>query len=323
MGSEAVRVGLVGARGYTGRELVALLEGHPQLTLSHAFSRRLAGDPVPGAEHVLHDLSDPDIVAGRACDAIVLAMPNGAAAPYVEALEGSSTPPRVILDLSADYRFDDDWVYGLPEHDDSGSLVGARRISNPGCFATALQLAVRPIRDRIDGSAHCFGVSGYSGAGTTPSEKNDLDVLRDTVLPYALSGHIHEREASRHLGCRIRFTPSVAPFFRGIVLTVQADLTGPCSDDELQAAFTRAYSDAPLVDVVGTQVPRAPDVAGTAKAIVGGLATFDDQSRVSVVSALDNLGKGAATQAIQNLNLSLGFEPLAGLGAVEAVVTGA
>ena len=112
----------------------------------------------------------------------------------------------VIIDLSADYRFDPSWYYGLPELT-RARHAGQRRISNPGCYATAMQLAIAPMLDVLDGPVQCFGVSGYSGAGTTPSDKNDPGKLRDNLMPYALTGHVHEREVSTQLHHPVEFMP--------------------------------------------------------------------------------------------------------------------
>src|SRR5262249_33979707 len=140
---------------------------------------------------------DADAVAARRADAIVLALPNGKAAPYVTAID-KAAPQTVIVDVSADYRFDNAWYYGLPELN-RAKFDSQRRISNPGCYATAMQLAIAPLKDRLASPPACFGVSGYSGAGTTPSDKNDPDKLRDNLIPYALVDHTHEREVTRHL----------------------------------------------------------------------------------------------------------------------------
>src|SRR5690606_17762708 len=121
----------------------------------------------------------PEQAAARAVDAVVLALPNGASAPYVEAL--GERP--VLVDLSADHRFDDGWRYGLVELF-RDRLRGARRISNPGCYATAAQIALSPIAAELTAPPRIFGVSGYSGAGTTPSDRNDPDKLRDNLMPY-------------------------------------------------------------------------------------------------------------------------------------------
>lgn len=302
------RIGLVGARGHTGRELLRLIAGRPDMELAFASSREFAGKPVAemapevGGSVMFEALAPADI-AGRDVDAVILALPNGAAAGFVAALDAAEPGP-VIVDLSADYRFDDQWVYGMPEVYGRDALRGARRISNPGCYATAGQMAIAPVRDRVTGAAHVFGVSGYSGAGTTPSRKNDLDALRDNLMPYALAGHIHEREMSRHLGVEVRFTPHVAAFFRGIVATVHLDFREAISADVLRSTFDRYYSGEALVELMDG-IPEVADGANRAGVVLGGFQLADDGRRAVIVSALDNLLKGAAVQAMQNLCLAL------------------
>src|SRR5262249_32385624 len=131
------------------------------------------------------DLS-PDAIAARAADAVVLALPNDRSGPVVAAVEQQS-PGTVLVDLSTDHRFDDGWVYGLPELK-RAAIRGATRIANPGCYATAAALAVAPVAHMLAGPAQAFGVSGYSGAGTTPSPRNDQEALRDNLMPYSLIG---------------------------------------------------------------------------------------------------------------------------------------
>lgn len=306
------RIGLIGARGHTGRELLRLIGGRDDMILAYASSREFAGKPVAemapeiGGDLAFEALS-PEDVAARPVDAVILALPNGASAPFVSAIPAGT----VIVDLSADYRFDDNWVYGLPEIHGREAIRRARRIANPGCYATAGQLAIAPLRGRLAGPAHVFGVSGYSGAGTTPSRKNDPDALADNLMPYALMGHIHEGEMSRHLGESVRFTPHVAQFFRGIVATVHADLAEPMDRDTLIARFREAYADEPLIELV-ERIPEVRDGAGNPGAVIGGFAVDESGRRVVIVSALDNLLKGAATQAMQNLTLALGLEELRG-----------
>lgn len=122
----------------------------------------------------------------------------------------------MIVDLSADYRFDDKWTYGLPELVDRAKIAQSRRISNPGCYATAAQIGIAPLLGYCNGMPTVFGVSGYSGAGTKPSPKNDVAFLTDNIIPYSLTDHIHEREISRQLGIDVAFIPHVAVWFQGI-----------------------------------------------------------------------------------------------------------
>jgi len=310
------RIGLVGARGHTGRELIRLLSARDDLALGFAVSRAMAGQPVtdlaPEADpSLVFEALTPEDIAARGADAIILAMPNGAAAEYVAAIE-SAAPNTVIVDLSADYRFDDAWTYGLPEIYGRGQLRGATRISNPGCYATAGQLCVAPMREHLAGPAHLFGVSGYSGAGTTPSRKNDVEALKDNLMPYGLVGHMHEREMSRHLGRDVRFSPHVAAFFRGITLTAQLEFAQPIGKDAFRAVYDTVYANEPLIAVTDA-IPEIRDGAFKPGAVVGSFTLSEDGRRGVVVAALDNLLKGAAVQAMQNLSLALGLEELKGV----------
>ncbi|WP_417482384.1 N-acetyl-gamma-glutamyl-phosphate reductase [Maricaulis sp.] len=303
-------VGLVGARGHTGRELLRLIAARSDLELVFASSRELAGQPVSDlapevGTGLMFESLPADAVAARPADAVILALPNGASAPFVAAIN-AACPQTVIIDLSADYRFDASWTYGLPEIYGRDALSRATRIANPGCYATAGQLAIAPLRERLASEPHVFGVSGYSGAGTTPSRKNDPDALRDNLMPYALTGHLHEQEMSRHLGCEVRFTPHVAAFFRGILATVHIALGEPVTREALIALYEAAYRDEPLVRVT-SDMPEIRDGADAPGAVIGGFGLSADGRHAVVVCALDNLLKGAAVQALQNLCLALGL----------------
>lgn len=306
--TDRFRVGLVGARGHTGAELIRLLAGHPAFELAYVCSRELAGQPL--ADH--HDARTGDLryiepvataLPALAADAVILALPNGKAGDYVTAFDQAGADP-VIVDLSADHRFDDTWFYGLPELT-RGTYRGQRRVSNPGCYATAMQLALAPIRDLLAGPAQCFGVSGYSGAGSTPSDRNDPDKLRDNLMPYSLSGHLHEREVSRQLAHPVEFMPHVAAHFRGITLTANAHLREPMDVDSLRQRYAQRYADEPLVRVQA-DAPWVSAIAGRHHAQIGGFTVSADGHRAVIVATLDNLLKGAATQAVQNLNLAFG-----------------
>lgn len=299
-------VGLVGARGHVGGELVRLLSGHPGLRLARAASRQGVGAPLrelvgAGPEGLVVEDMSPETVATWPVDVVVLALPNGLAGAYAAALARAGGP--ALVDLSADYRFDDGWAYGLPELH-RARLHGARRIANPGCYATGIQLGVAPALPLLAGPPQAFGVSGYSGAGTTPSPRNDPARLRDNLMPYSLVGHVHEREASRHLGHPVRFMPHVAAFFRGISLTITLPLSRPETAASLLARYREAYAGEPLVRV-GAEVPEVQAAAGRHDVTIGGFAV--DGAHAVLVVVLDNLLKGAATQALQNINLALGL----------------
>lgn len=308
------RIGLVGARGHVGAELIRLLATHPGFELGFVSSRELDGQRV--AERVPQFASElryrniaHEALGDERVDAYVLAMPNGKAEQCIAAIDAGN-PDAVVIDLSADYRFDDAWYYGLPELTRSG-YSGQRRISNPGCYATAMQLAIAPMRDLVAGPVQCFGVSGYSGAGTTPSDKNDPDKLRDNLMPYALTGHLHGREVARHL-LPVEFMPHVAPHFRGLTVTANLHLREPTTLDAVRQRYRDRYDGEPLVDVTD-EAPWVSRIAGRHGAQVGGFSLTEDGSRLVVVSTLDNLLKGAATQALQNLNLAFGHDEFEGI----------
>ncbi|MGN6704563.1 MAG: N-acetyl-gamma-glutamyl-phosphate reductase [Rhodanobacter sp.] len=302
--------GIVGARGHTGVELIRLIAAHPVLQLAFVSSRELDGQRV--ADHVdgyagelRYENLDPAAVAARRADVVILALPNGKAAPFVEAIDAAK-PDTLILDLSADYRFDKSWYYGLPELT-RGEWRGEKRISNPGCYATAMQLSIAPLKDLLAAPPVCFGVSGYSGAGTTPSDKNDPDKLRDNLMPYALTGHLHEKEASFRLGVPVEFMPHVAPHFRGLTVTANLYITRPLKREDVLQRFHAAYDGENLVSVTD-EAPWVSRVAHKHYAEIGGFAVSADGKRVVVVSTLDNLLKGAATQAMQNINRAIGVD---------------
>jgi N-acetyl-gamma-glutamyl-phosphate reductase len=309
------RVGILGARGYVGGELIRLLSTHPELELAAVSSRELAGrrvaETVPSySGELVYESLGPGDLAGRSLDVWILALPNGAAAPYVAALD-SAQPNVVIVDVSADYRFDAAWYYGLPELFRKDA-AGQRRVSNPGCYATGMQLALAPLSDVLAGPPVCFGVSGYSGAGTTPSPRNDPARLAENLMPYGLVDHLHEREVSRHLGSPIHFMPHVAAFFRGLTITADVMLSRPLDRGAIMDRYLSRFAGEPFVDVQD-EAPTVKDAAGTHRAVVGGFVVGEGGRRVVVVSSLDNLLKGAATQAVQNVNLALGFPEAAGL----------
>ncbi len=318
----AKRIGVVGARGHVGRELLKLIERDATCTVAFVASKgtagQRAGDAIGAtgrfADLILEDVLPTDLaryVDNSELDGVVLGLGNGQSQPWVDAL-----PARIpLVDLSADHRFDDGgpFIYGLTaKHRER--LVGATRVANPGCYATAVQLALWPF-EAITSSAHVFGVSGYSGAGSTPSSKNDLKILTDNLLPYDLVGHTQERELRRHSGVAdVRFMPHVAPFFRGITVTVSLDLTTSISAADAIALLRATYAHEALVTVLDGQMPPlVSDVRDRSGVIIGGVEVDVERRRLVLVAVIDNLLTGAATQALQNLHLALGVDELSGI----------
>lgn len=266
------RVALIGARGYTGQALIDLINTHALLDLTHVSSRELAGQELKGYDKrkvVYENLSPEDVrdlEKNGEIDCWVMALPNGVCKPFVEAVyEGrkGAAAASVIVDLSADYRFDSNWTYGLPELTRRADLQQAHQISNPGCYATAAQLGIAPLVEHLGGEPTIFGVSGYSGAGTKPSPKNDVELLKDNMMPYSLTDHIHEREIGNQLGIQVSFSPHVASWFRGIQHTINIPLNKTMTSRDVRQIYQDRYAGEKLVKVSGEapQVSTRPHTA--------------------------------------------------------------
>ncbi|KAI0837259.1 acetylglutamate kinase [Hypoxylon sp. FL0890] len=316
------RIGLIGARGYTGQALIDLFNKHPFMDLRHVSSRELAGQELQGytKRKIIYEHLSPDDVAqldkDGQVDCWVMALPNGVCKPYVDALDQvhkDNDRRSVIIDLSADRRFDESWTYALPELTKRSEIFQSTRISNPGCYATAAQLSIAPLIDHLGGEPVIFGVSGYSGAGTKKSPKNDPNVLRDNLVPYSLTGHIHEHEISHHLGLpSVSFIPHVASWFRGIHLTINIPLKETLTSRNIRHLYQERYAGEPLVKIVG-EAPLVRSISSLHHCEIGGFATDSSGKRVVICSTIDNLNKGAATQCLQNMNLALGYAEFEGI----------
>ncbi|KAK0564303.1 hypothetical protein OC861_004352 [Tilletia horrida] len=349
------RVALIGARGYTGQALISLLNKHPHLELSHVSSRELAGFPL--TEYTKTSVKYTNIGVedlrklenghgpGAPPDAYIMALPNGVCKPFVEAVQEGGKDRAgghgKIVDLSADYRFESGWTYGLPEIYGRSAVREARLISNPGCYATNTQMLLAPLLPLINASIPptIFGVSGYSGAGTKSAAKDEAksgsgasssrpvtlpkvtaESLAGGIRPYSLTDHIHEREAGVHLSdllpsgekMKVAFIPTVAPWFQGIISTASISLKRNVTAKEIKALYEEFYEGEPLVEL-RPSVPEIKDIALKNGVKIGGVQVHSDGDRVVVVSVLDNLLKGAATQCLQNLNIALGYDETAGI----------
>jgi len=213
------------------------------------------------------------------------------------------------------------------------SIRMAKRISNPGCYATSIQLLVAPLLPYLKpGVAPTIvGISGYSGGGTVAGDKEadgrpttvpktTPDSLGGGVRPYSLTDHIHEREASRHLssllppgnGMKVAFVPTVAPWFSGILSIMSMPLNGKITASDLKGLYEEKYGGEKLIKVL-KEVPEVKNVQDKHGFLVGGVQVHSEGDRVVVVGALDNLLKGAATQCLQNLNLALGYDEYTGI----------
>ncbi|APA11652.1 hypothetical protein sscle_08g064220 [Sclerotinia sclerotiorum 1980 UF-70] len=317
--TQPAKVALIGARGYTGQALISLLNAHPNMDLRHVSSRELAGQKLKGYEKrdiTYENLSPEDVRRMEEkgeIDCWVMALPNGVCKPFVDAVnEGKGPQNSVIVDLSADYRFDSKWTYGLPELVSRSDIAKATRISNPGCYATAAQLGIAPLVPFLGGQPTVFGVSGYSGAGTKPSPKNDVENLTGNIIPYSLTDHIHEREISTQLGVEVAFIPHVAVWFQGIHHSISIPLKEKMTSRDIRNLYQERYAGEKLVKITG-EAPSVKNISGKHGVEIGGFGVHSSGKRVVVCATIDNLLKGAATQCLQNMNLALGFAEYEGI----------
>jgi N-acetyl-gamma-glutamyl-phosphate reductase len=280
-----------GSTGLAGRELIRLLASHPRMRAIACT----AGTRAPAQ-----------------CDLILLALPHGVSGEVGRELAGARVP---VIDLSADLRRE--WQYGLPElYRDA--IAGAGQVANPGCYATAAILALAPIvaAGLVEPDIVVDGKSGVSGAGKTPTERNSFYAAAEGIAPYTPVGHHHQLEIEARLSdagagpVSVTFTPHLAPFTRGLLVTAYARLRPGVGDAEVEAALLGTYQGEPfvqLVDGVRTQALRGSNLCQLQ-------AWVDpERSRVIVAAAIDNLVKGAAGQAVQNGNLMLGLDETLGL----------
>ena len=335
----AYRIGVVGASGYGGAELVRLALGHPALELAVLAAHSAAGQSVaslfpnlPGER--VFDRVDVDGLG--ALDLVVLATPHGPSLDLAPALVAGGTP---VVDLSAAFRLAPDgfaqWygedhprpdlapaAYGLPEVHRS-TLAAATLVANPGCYPTATLLALRPLLRLVQpGSIVVNAASGTSGAGRSPSDGLHFAHVHGTVTAYGAPNHRHTGEIEQHLAHGgiepgpVQFTPHLLPTARGLLATCTALLRDDVRADDVEDALHAAYDHEPFVHVLpaGTW-PTTKAVHGSNGCQLSGVV--DERTRrVVVSSAIDNLGKGAAGQAVQNVNLLLGLPETTGLTAV-------
>jgi len=292
--------GVIGASGYAGAELVRLLSDHPMLRPAMLQARSEGFDAI-------------DAKAASACDVVFLALPHGESQKIGTELLELGTQ---VVDLGSDFRVDG-WTYGMPElHRES--IRVARAVANPGCYATAAILGLAPLAAAglIDGPVHLDGKSGVTGAGRSPSEKTHLPELYNGITPYSVTGHRHlaeiEQELSTVAGSTLAatFVPHLLPTSRGLLVTAHVRLVQPLDQADVDDLYRARYDGEPFVQLGGLPAPQR--LAGTNVCWIN--AWVDERTgSVLVESALDNLVKGAAGQAIQNANIMLGIDERAGL----------
>ena len=343
MSEKKLNIAIVGSSGYTGGELMRILLNHSKVNVTAVTSEKSAGKPIASIFPHLAGLStlvceplDPDTIAKKA-DFVFLALPHVMAQ---EAAFRFHLLGKKVVDLSADYRLSDPsvyatWyetthqypellkqaVYGLPElHREK--IKKASLIANPGCYPTSALLGLAPLmqKGKIDlGSIIIDSKSGVSGAGRSPSLAHHYPEVNEGFMAYKVGTHRHMPEIEQELSAlagkqiTVSFTPHLVPLNRGILTTIYANQKSPVDTEQLHALYRDFYKDEPFVRLLPVgQFPNVRNVRGSNFCDIGVYAD-PRTGRAVVVTAIDNLVKGASGQAIQNMNLMMGFNEAEGL----------
>jgi N-acetyl-gamma-glutamyl-phosphate reductase len=335
------RIAIVGATGYAGGELAAILARHPRSEVSSVSSSGgAAGMPFSSLHAALRGTEGPavstfalDALLADRPDMVFLATPNEISAAVVPSLVDAGIR---VIDLSGAYRLEDPSiyaerygfthpapqllgtaVYGLPEHC-NGELFGARLVANPGCYPTSILLALRPLLPFFAEHATivCDAKSGVSGAGRKSEVDYSFTELSGNFKAYGIDTHRHTPEIESRLGhdgTEIIFVPHLLPVPRGILSTIYVDLSRETTTEEIAAAYDDAYGYKPFVTVLPAgETPSLRDVVGTPRCDIG-FKVLRGGTKLVAVSVIDNLLKGAASQAVQNYNRVFGFDEKEGL----------
>ena len=346
MENKIIKVGIVGGTGYTGVELLRLLALHPQVELTAITSRGDAGlavaDMFPSLRgYVDLKFSDPATANLIACDVVFFATPHGVAMAQTPALLAAGVK---VIDLAADFRLQNvstfekwykmphscadilkDAIYGIPElYRDA--IKKAKVIGNPGCYPTTVLLGLAPLLENgfIDFSAPIIAdsKSGVSGAGRKAEVATLFAEASDNMKAYGVAGHRHHPEIHAQLtqlaktDCQFIFTPHLVPMIRGMLSTIYVKLSAKATGQDLQALYEKRYANEQFVDVVAAgNMPETRSVRGSNQLRIA-LHKQNDSDYLTIVVVQDNLVKGAAGQAVQNMNIMFNFAENAGLQVV-------
>jgi N-acetyl-gamma-glutamyl-phosphate reductase len=339
------RAAVIGGSGYGGAEMIRRLLVHPDVELVRVASVDFVGEPLSAADPALEGLTElvfegiPAAEAARGADVVLLGLPHTVAAAKVPEL--AAIPDVKVVDMSGDFRLRDaaeyarwyrhvhpcperlaDFVYGLPEAN-RAAIRRARFVASPGCFATTIALALLPLARAglLEGVVHVQGITGSSGSGAAPSAGTHHPVRAGNLRTYKPLEHQHVPEIVQTLhaaGARdlaLRFVPVSAPLGRGIFATAFVELDEAWTEERLLALYRDAYAGEPFVRVPRRRLPEVAAVSGSNHAEVGVAAGPARAGRrtAALFGATDNLVKGGAGQAIQNMNLMLGLDEKASL----------
>ncbi len=311
-----VPVGVLGASGYVGQELLRLLTGHPEASVAFATAESTAGQIAEGVRLV----KAADAPFERA-ELVFSCLPHGVSGPYVQEARACG---RRSVDLSADFRLSPDAVYGLTEVT-RPRVATAALVANPGCFPTAALLALIPLAQRglIDPAREIVidAASGVTGAGRNPKRELMFGEVAEDYRAYAAGNshrHLPELRATLQkesgFAGDLVFTPHLLPVRRGILETIHVPLTSPLDQRAAEELYETAYAGEPCIQIMRSSLPSLKDVVYRNRVAIGVIPVSNVQRpRLTVFAAIDNLVKGAAGQAIQNMNVMLGWPETAGL----------
>ncbi|RLG55400.1 MAG: N-acetyl-gamma-glutamyl-phosphate reductase [Candidatus Hydrothermarchaeota archaeon] len=339
-----MRVGVIGASGYTGGELLRILAMHEACEISCATSRKYAGERIHKVHPHLREILDmrfenlaPEDVATRS-DVVFTALPHGVPMKIVPVLLEHGVK---VVDLSGDFRFKSistyekyyqlkhehpeiKAIYGLPELYRE-KIKKAEVVANPGCYPTSIILGVAPlIKERIIdvGKIIADSKSGASGGGAQPKPVLHFCMVEENILPYKVSSHRHLPEIEERLRefderVSVSFVPHLVPVIRGIETTIHCFLIEDVEGEEIKKIYEKFYEGEPFVRVLNhREMPRMSSVRGTNYIDIGCFEVDKERERAIVVSVIDNLVKGASGQAVQNMNIMLGFKEDMGLRSI-------
>lgn len=308
-------VGVVGATGYTGLEVLRVLRGHGGVSVRFATSEANAGEPsgIPGLALVAGEEAALDGV-----ELVFLCLPHGKAVEWAERAREAGVK---VVDLTADHRpgsgREQGWVYGMTDLA-SGAVAGAALVANPGCYPTGVQLSLHPLLSagmiRSDATVIVNAASGVTGAGRTPKRELLFAEVASDYRAYSTgNAHRHLLEMRAGLpGLSLLFQPHLLPLARGILETIYVPAAAGVDAAAVRAAWREAYTGAATLAVTdGT--PTLAETVGTDRLVLGAADNAGIPDVVTVIVSFDNLGKGAAGQAVHNMNLMLGLDPVRGL----------
>lgn len=340
-----IKVGIVGVTGYVGIELLRLLQQHPAVTIVKVFTESYAGQEIAaiyphlaGLTSIRGEQLDLDVIK-KNCDVVFVSLPHGHAMPIAQSLLDVGIK---VIDLGADFRLKNadsyqHWyqhqpaaesllkqaVYGLPENGNKEAIASASLIANPGCYPTASLLAALPAMKSgiIDPNECIFNAkSGVSGAGRTLSLNSHFGEMTENLIPYQMVGqHRHTPEIEQELSLIagksivVQFTPHLVPIIRGLLVTAYFKLSSNISQEKAYAIYQQYYENQPFIRLSQlNKTPQVKHVRGTNYCDIG-IHVDSRTRRLIVISVIDNLIKGAAGQAIQNMNLLYQLPEVTGL----------